>query len=386
MTASDPQVTWTEEQWARVNQVIQEEASRTRVAATFLPLYGPLPPDIDFIRAEKIEDADPPIKIADRAVIQLATLQVPVLLRAAQMADPEMRSALALFRRAANVLGRLEDAIVFDGQPDQDKGPPYGAPPRGPHPGVWAVHGGQRSSGLWLGADEKVYLPVPLDPQRDVVKAVSEAIGKLESKGYFGPFAVVLDQQYFLAAQTPSQSLVLPQDRIIPFLGGGSLLRSSTLPNYSGVVVALGGSPVELVVARDVSCQFLQVTSHPQFYFRVYEKMALRIKARQAIVRLEPDDTPRVLSVSPHSGPVAGGTEVEIWGTNFTNQTQIYFGRELGKNPQHLSDTKMIVSSPQHPAGKVSVKALPDRKDPDPKDGPPFETAQFEYIDKDHAP
>jgi hypothetical protein len=43
MTEIDPQVPWTHEQWARVNQVVQEEASRARVAASFLPLFGPLP-------------------------------------------------------------------------------------------------------------------------------------------------------------------------------------------------------------------------------------------------------------------------------------------------------------------------------------------------------
>jgi hypothetical protein len=30
------------------------------------------------------------------------------------------------------------------------------------------------------------------------------------------------------------------------------------------------------------------VTDHPHYHFRVYEKMALRIKASQAITRLEP--------------------------------------------------------------------------------------------------
>ena len=40
MTTDNPQVPWTDEQWARVNKVVQEEASRARVAATFLPLLG----------------------------------------------------------------------------------------------------------------------------------------------------------------------------------------------------------------------------------------------------------------------------------------------------------------------------------------------------------
>ena len=52
--ANDPQVPWTDEQWARVNQVIQEEAKRARVAATFLPLYGPLDADADFVRRQEI--------------------------------------------------------------------------------------------------------------------------------------------------------------------------------------------------------------------------------------------------------------------------------------------------------------------------------------------
>jgi uncharacterized linocin/CFP29 family protein len=80
---------------------------------------------------------------------------------------------------------------------------------------------------------------------------------------------------------------VLPQDRIIPFLGGGSLLRSSTLLPGAGVVVALGSTPVELVIATDVSLQFLQITSEPDFLFRVFEKMVLLIKEDTAIVMLQ---------------------------------------------------------------------------------------------------
>jgi len=132
---------------------------------------------------------------------------------------------------------------------------------------------------------------VPLAPSdARLVVGVAQAIGLLEEQGHFGPFAVVLDQNLFLVAQTPSAALVLAQDRILPFLGGGPLLRSSTLnvaPGVAnGVVVALGGEPVELVIATDVCVQFLQVTADPNFVFRVCEKMALRIKEPEAIVRL----------------------------------------------------------------------------------------------------
>jgi uncharacterized linocin/CFP29 family protein len=321
---NDPQVPWTDEQWARVDQIIQEEASRARVAATFLPLTGPLPADTDFVRAQIIASGAP-LTIQDRDTIQLATLQVKVELRTAQMADPELASVLALFRRAANVLARLEDAVVFRGLVPA---PPTTTtnsfePPGGVAslPRIWEIHGGQATPGLWgpgPGTPWPWTSPFPTPDNSwqwkevatkegdALVGAVSDAIGQLEGHGRFGPFAVVLGQHLFLIAQTPNVgSLVLPQDRIIPFLGGGSLLRSSTLGTNGGVVVALGGAPVELVLGTDVSLQFLQITSRPSFLFRVREKLALRIKEVDAIVRLELPAS-AVAAVTPNSGPAAG--------------------------------------------------------------------------------
>ena len=339
---NDPQVPWTDEQWARVNQVVQEEAKRARVAATFLPLYGPLDADADFIRRQDIlyaasavaraaaltdyaaalqaynsawrapadyaTAADAQVRMAsdldilgrqrlgidDRDTIRLATLQVIVPVRNAQMADPELTSALALFRRAANVLARLEDAVIFQGLAPTNLG--GFAPPRGLAglPPVWQITGALAARGLWTrAAPPSQWIRIPFGPPRRgnrLVSAVSAAIGRLEGAGQFGPFAAVFGQGLFLVAQTPDQaSYALPQDRIIPFLGGGPLLRSSTLDElngYSGLVVALGGSPVELVVATDVSLQFLQVSAEPTFLFRVSEKIALRIKEPDAIIQL----------------------------------------------------------------------------------------------------
>jgi uncharacterized linocin/CFP29 family protein len=313
MTTDNPQVPWTDEQWARVNKVVQEEASRARMAATFLPLLGPLPGDTDFVRQEVIQyqvappawAAPPPpipppiiLGIQDRPVIQLATLQVRVPVRGAQMADPEMTSVLVLFRRAANVLARLEDAVVFRGLvpdpvfPGQNRfAPPINVGPPPPQR-VWEITGGQVSRGLRTNLvpplAQWVIIPPGPAASRDtrLVRGIASAIGRLEARGHFGPFAVVLDQRLFLVAETPSPALVLPQDRILPFLGGGPLLRSSTLDDWTGVVVALGGEPVELVVATDVCVQFLQVTAAPLFVFRVCEKMALRIKEPGAIMQL----------------------------------------------------------------------------------------------------
>ena len=216
-----------------------------------------------------------------------------------------MTSALTLFRRAANIVARLEDALVFNGYKgyDPDGGGsapplPYGAPDKGEQ--MW----GGRASGLLIDANDvttPALTPPHSEPVPDgngLVKAVSDSIGYLETQGHFGPFAVVLSQDLFSVAQVPVNVASVtrrddgpssvPQDRILPLLGGGPVLRSSALLAGYGVVVALGGSPIELVVATDVSLQFLRATDDGHFIFRVYEKVSLRIRELEALVALVP--------------------------------------------------------------------------------------------------
>jgi uncharacterized linocin/CFP29 family protein len=285
---SNPQVPWTEEQWARVNLAIQEEAQRARTAAKFLPLYGPLPPDTDFVRKVEIlplpippPPPGTPLSVNDRTIIELATLQVKLHLRGAQLADPELGSVLSAFRRAANILARVEDALVFNGQPGPNTLPP-GVPP---NIGAELI-GGQLSAGL-VGLGGVTAVP-PVVTGNDLVEAVTDAIGKLENNGHFGPFAVALGQPFFGLAQQPNSTFpqVTPQEQIVPLLGGGSLYRCSAIPPINGVVVALGGKPIELVIATDVSAQFLLLNATPTYVFRVYEKLVLRIKSTDAVVTL----------------------------------------------------------------------------------------------------
>ena len=206
----NPQVPLTEDQWVRVNQAVLEEAQRARVAATFLPLYGPLPADTDFVRKVDVSEAGP-LEAKDKQIIELSTLQVKVKLRGAQLADPELGSVLSVFRRAGNILARVEDALVFDGQD--------GAAP------IAAAHGveiadDQGAPGLITDA---VAGTPPVTDGDSLVAAVANAIGYLETNGHFGPFAVVLSQPLFLISlqPDPDRPQVTPQQQIIPLLGGG---------------------------------------------------------------------------------------------------------------------------------------------------------------------
>jgi uncharacterized linocin/CFP29 family protein len=319
MADSNMQLQWTDEQWNKVRQVVYEEARRARVAGNFLPLYGPLEPDARFVSDESIQyqkyPNQPPslkgesITVDDSETLKLSTIQVEVFLRGAQIADPELTSALTAFRRAANVVARLEDEIIFNGQPGATQKPTLvrsiGGATRETSP-IGDIVGGDQTYGLLAPQPGGLPKSVPtgvsatadtrhvvrggrgvLDPGETLVGMVSKAIGDLEGRHQLGPFACVLGQEYFTDVQTPpARSSTLPQDRILPFLGGGALLRTSTLPNDIGLVVALGGEPIDLVVGTDISVKFLQVTLDPWYVFRVYEKVVLRIKQPDAIAVL----------------------------------------------------------------------------------------------------
>ena len=170
----------------------------------------------------------------DTATKQLATLEVQVPASGAEMADPE-----ATLRRAANVLARLRTPWSSEGY----------AGPR--DPGRIRTTGRDQRSAAHMANHGRARRPRNLDTipsarpldthpgnasagkRRPACWRDSHAIGRLEQNGQFGPFAVVLGQELFLVAQTPDmQSPILLQDRIIPFLGGGPLLRYSTLDDW----------------------------------------------------------------------------------------------------------------------------------------------------------
>lgn len=70
---------------------------------------------------------------------------------------------------------------------------------------------------------------------------------------------------------------------------------------------------------------------------------------------------PVILSMTPASGPQAGGTKVIINGSNFTSSTQqgpptITFGGVQATHVSVVSPTQVVVMTPSHPAGPVPVE------------------------------
>jgi uncharacterized linocin/CFP29 family protein len=295
MSGDASRLPWTDEQWASVQQLVQTAARKARVASSFLPLVGPLPPGESTVPALEMAVVDDPeggraqqrLVVDEGTTLRLTTIACEIYLSTQEAEDPALAAATAMVGRAADVLGRLEDAIVFRGQPGagqapvEEDGSPVVVPP------VYTVSGGQERPGLLnAGALER---EVPAGEEgglgEALVGAVVSAIQALEKAGHYGPFACVLGHDLYLAATTPNHSLVLPSDRITPFLDG-PLLRSSTIPDRQGVVVSLAAAPIDLVIGTDITVGFLQRTLEPKFVVRVSERFVARFKQPDASCRL----------------------------------------------------------------------------------------------------
>jgi uncharacterized linocin/CFP29 family protein len=294
---------WTEDQWNQIVSTVTDEAQRARVAAQLLPVSGPESPDTVAVPNFTLESSQsdpyvfPPnafgrsqrLSVDSDPVLFLTTIAINIQLRTTEMADPELKAALVMFRRAANHIARIEDALVFNGRPPNAP-PVFGL--KG-IPKVFSISGGGSAGvpGIFrpLGTSRKyvniVRTLAGTARGQPIVNAVVDAIDQLEQSAQLGPYACVLGHELFEDVCDPTANLVLPRDRILPFLQG-PLLRSSAVPTNWGAVVALSGNPVEIVVASDIAVNFLQVTPEPRFVFRVSERVAVRIKDGDAIALL----------------------------------------------------------------------------------------------------
>jgi uncharacterized linocin/CFP29 family protein len=295
------EVCWTDEQWSRVQKAVQTEAQKARVAAQFLPIT-PEPnasaiavPDLLLgFRLDGRQAPNNRLVVDSTPATFVTTLAVNVALTSQEASDPQQAAALVQFRRAANIVARLEDALIFRGQAGA-AAPPPGV---GRLPLVYDVSGGGAQPGL-VDTPRPGNEPLPFYPRQDLpipagarpgnqlASAIIDSIGLLEASGHNRPFACVLGQRQYSNLHTPSDNLVLPRDRVVPFLEG-PLLRSSTVPDDLGIVVALGGSPIEIVASSELHVKFLQVTTEPRHVFRVSERIALRVTDWSAVLVLHP--------------------------------------------------------------------------------------------------
>ena len=123
----DNPLPWSDRQWDELRAVALEAARKSRVASTFLPLVGPFPADQATVPSNWLEyvtptgSTDPRLEVRAGRTLQLVTLSCNIYLRGSEIADPDLDAAKSMVRRAGEVLGRLEDAVIFYGPAADDQ-------------------------------------------------------------------------------------------------------------------------------------------------------------------------------------------------------------------------------------------------------------------------
>lgn len=305
---------WSPDIWNHIDQAVHDEAKRTKIAAQFLPLY-PSEMDMMTVQSDAVNaQTGPLLTVNEEAVTPLIEIWTEFALTKQQYEKEEqLMTAVTLAINAVNKLSRAEDLLLFQG-----------------NEGIADVlfqsqtvnlRGSQRNSsnnnkvesrfpiiGLLPSAPKDQIIPVePTEVNstdasqnrygENTFGAVARGYSILQ-RTHYGRDALVLPTNPFADTWAPLKTtLIMPADRI-KGLVGDRFYGTSTLPNDfndsnklfpvpQGLLVALDGNTMDLVMGMDATTAFMQVDGEGLYRFRVFERFALRLKDPNAVVRLE---------------------------------------------------------------------------------------------------
>ena len=298
MSDGREKVPWSQEIWDRIDQTVHCECQRTKIAARFLPMYGPIDPKARTVPSDivVVSDSESYLSVDETATTPIVEIQVQFQLTPQQVNDEQqLMTAVTLASRAANLLSQAEDLLIFQGQAAL-KSPLFAG-------NKVQLKSGQPGAGLVNLATLPIQTVAvePLPPQpgdtqtrwgENTFAAVARAYSILQSgdglaQAHYGPYASVLQYVPYADTYAPLRTtLIMPADRIKPLVAEG-FFGTGTLPALKGFFVSLGGNTLDLVMARDATTAFLQEDTDGRFCFRVFERFVVREKDPTAVVRLE---------------------------------------------------------------------------------------------------
>ena len=106
MDDRNAQVGWSEAQWNRVREEVLEAWQRVRVAGSFLPIYGPLPPSTTVVPSEVLK---PDGSVDDEATAVVLEIALPVILSRQQISEED----LSLFKVTTSAAEAVEEITGF---------------------------------------------------------------------------------------------------------------------------------------------------------------------------------------------------------------------------------------------------------------------------------
>ena len=144
-----------------------------------------------------------------------------------------------------------------------------------------------------------------------------------------------------------------------PSAGKNVITLPTPLPIHSGDIIGVDcptGAPVPFSNTAPASSTF-GFFSSPALADGSTRSPTNQISNDEELVNADVVGVPVVTSVSPSSGPVAGGTTVTIAGSRLADVTGVTFGGTAASAVAVISDSQVQATAPAHAAGAVDVQA-----------------------------
>jgi uncharacterized linocin/CFP29 family protein len=265
------------EQWDQLDRVVIQVARASLVGRRFIPLFGPLGVGLQTIADDVFTGVDDgvmdllgeaesePVRSQSRRMLDLPIVYKDFMVHwrdletSRQFGLPLETSSAA---SAGSFCARAEDELIFNGNPDLGQEGLLTTSGRNILPlGDWAAMGG----GF-----------------RDIVSATQV----LTEAGFYGPYALVLSPRLHTNLNRVYENTAVLELEQVQKLVTDGVYRSPVIPEGTAVVVATGAQNMDLALGQDMALAYLG-PEKMNYYFRVFEILALRIKRPAAICTIE---------------------------------------------------------------------------------------------------
>jgi uncharacterized linocin/CFP29 family protein len=268
---------WSAEIWAAIDEAVQSELGRIRVAQKVFPTVPLL--GAQYVADEQLDTQK--MTLSEGATKPFMELSKSFTLTQAQVgSENALRSAQTLARYAAKCIAIDEDQIIFNGTQGQTRGRlriSSGAPASA---GLLGLVDPKANVSISVGGTSTTYPKAILD-------AVNQGRTMLVTATHPGPYALILSTKlYGEACSTINNSLTTVLDLLAPQLTGG-LYASNALSDETGLLVSLGGEPVTLYAAQDAIVAFTNKNNDGDYRFRVFEQIQFVVRDKTALVLLD---------------------------------------------------------------------------------------------------
>jgi hypothetical protein len=299
---------WTADIWNSIDKAEADEHKLTAIAAQFL-----IPPVLDSemngtVDADRVLVSDGVLSVDEGETRSIVEIAVQFKVRQSQVDhEAQKKTTESLATRAANLLARAEDLLIFQKLDDALKDPLFTSGAVSlivPNP---SSNSTSVDSFLPADPDQTITVqPVEVNPNNPLLSiygentyaAVAEGYATLQNNHY-GRQALVLPSVILADTYaTRTTTLDIPAitaDRIKGLIGD-RVYGTSTLPSFDksetksakGVLLAIDGDTTDFVSQLPPTVEV--VTWDPKtsdFIFKVYERFAMRLKDRKAVVELD---------------------------------------------------------------------------------------------------